>query len=68
MITRPNAKPTGFVCGTRAVFQVGPSDYRVVCASCNEEPDFKLRYTHKQHANSAAVRDSDNHCKKCGAS
>lgn len=55
-----------FVCGTRAVVRRGPSDYRVVCATC--EAGGTIKHTTKESANKACVRDSVRACKACGAS
>ena len=52
-----------FVCGTRAVVEKGPYDYRVVCATCGHGGG--TRYT-REAANAAAVRDSNRPC-PCGA-
>ena len=62
-------KRTGFVCGTRAVVEVGPNDFRVVCATCNGGGS--VRHDTRDSANGAAIRDSARPCpakRSCGAS
>lgn len=54
-----------FVCGTRAVVQMAPSDFRVVCATCDNGGTVK--HTTKEAANRACVRDSNRRCTACGA-
>jgi hypothetical protein len=56
---------TGFVCGTRAVIESGPHDFRVVCATC--DGGGTVSYPTRTAANRAAIRDSARPC-KCGAS
>lgn len=58
--------PRDFVCGTRRVKTRGPSDFRVVCATC--EAGGSVRHATRQSATSAAVRDSARACAACGAS
>jgi hypothetical protein len=54
------------ICGTRKTKRVGPSDFRVVCATC--EGGGTVKYRTHELASSAAVRDSAKPCPvKCGA-
>jgi len=56
------------VCGTRAVVQKGPFDFRVVCATC--DGGGTVRHKTKDAASRAAVRDSNKPCPckpSCGA-
>ena len=55
-----------FVCGTRKVIRRGPSDFRVVCATC--EAGGSVRHDTNTQAATAAVRDSNRPCLACGAS
>lgn len=55
-----------FVCGTRAVVKAGPSDFRVVCATC--DGGGTVSYPTRGRANDAAIRDSNRACRSCGAS
>lgn len=52
--------------GTRAVWQDGPFDFRVRCATC--DGGGSTRHQSRKAASSAAIRDSDKACAACGAS
>lgn len=54
------------VCGTRKTVQMGPSDYRVVCATCGAGGSVK--HATQSEASRVAIRDSGKPCHKCGAS
>jgi hypothetical protein len=54
-----------FVCGTRRVERITVGDYRVVCATCGGGGT--VRHDNREKACSAAVRDSNKACRKCGA-
>lgn len=57
-----------FVCGTRAVEQHGPEDFRVVCATC--DGGGSVRHFTRELASRAATRDSARPCparRPCGA-
>jgi len=57
--------PRAFVCGTRAVERWAGGEYRVVCATCRAGGS--VAHDLLMTASRAAVRDSNKHCKACGA-
>lgn len=63
--TEPTAIARLFTCGTRTVIERGPSDFRVLCATC--EGGGTTKHTTRGEATRAAVRDSNKRCRKCGA-
>lgn len=63
-----SAAPRFLVCGTRAVVQRAPQDYRVVCATCGGGGH--VRHADKESASRAAIRYSAHPCparQPCGA-
>lgn len=56
-----------FVCGTRAVVERGPKDFRVVCATCGAGGS--VRFCERKMANHHAIRYSAYPCLApgCGA-
>lgn len=54
-----------YAIGTRAYGPVGPSDYRVVCATCGAGGS--VRHATLADAGRAAARDSAKPCAACGA-
>lgn len=54
-----------FTCGTRAVHQRGPADFRVVCATCFGGGT--VRHPTDDNAKRACTRDSNQPCSNCGA-
>lgn len=54
-----------FVCGTRAVNKVSETDYRVVCATCDQGGS--VRFKTKSAAKSNCVDCSGRRCPGCGA-
>jgi hypothetical protein len=61
---RPLSIPTGFICGTRAVVTRGTT-YHVVCATCGNGGS--TPYRAREHANEAAINQSNQPCRACGA-
>lgn len=52
-------------CGTRAVYKIGPFDYRVTCATC--VGGGTVRHPTRKDAIRAAVKTSAMACRACGA-
>jgi hypothetical protein len=63
MLERPDFRP--FTCGTRRAERHGPSDHRVVCATCGAGGS--RQHATREEALTAAVRDSNKPCRACGA-
>lgn len=53
------------LCGTRLAFRAGAQNYRVVCATCHNGGTVK--HATPESASHAAVRDSNQPCRACGA-
>jgi hypothetical protein len=54
-----------YAVGTRAYGQVGPRDWRVVCATCGAGGT--VRHETRESAGRVATRDSGKPCAACGA-
>lgn len=66
MSAREKARPVRLsAIGTRAVWQDGPADFRVRCATC--DAGGTVRHATREAAAQAAARDSDKACHACGA-